>query len=153
MIQTKIFSILEVAKKIDNFKLGYKDQAVYQLIQEIKAEHTNINDAYVILDFLKSVSEKVLEAIEADTIKNVLDNFDNEALGVQLVIERTKEYHYEQDKDWSNINKTVSMYGDALKKREKILQDAVKASIANNTQPDIGFENVLSIIPRLVPSV
>ena len=150
MIQTKIFTILEVAKNIDSFAPGYKQKAVTQILQEIKADHPNINDAFVILDFLKDVSTELTELIKEDTIKNVRENGDTSALGVQLYIEKIKEYNYQGDRDWNDINKKVSIYQDALKKREKGIQDAVKQSIEDGTASPVAYLNSYSIIPRVV---
>lgn len=148
MIQTKIFSALEIAKKTDSLTKGYKEKAIADILAEIKKDPTNLNDAYVVLDFMKSVSAEILEAIHEDTVTNVVQNGDNEGLGVQLVIERTKVFNFAEDREWLETTKKIGIFTDAQKKREKLIQDTVKAALDDNKPPGITFTNKLSIVTR-----
>lgn len=148
MIQTKIFSVLEVAKKTDGLTQGYKEKAIAAIVEEVKKDPTNINDAYVILDFIKSVADQVLDTIREGTITNIVQYGDNEALGVQLVVERSKVFNFEEDREWLETNKKIGIFTDAQKKREKVIQESVMAALNDNRPPGISFTHKQTIVTR-----
>lgn len=148
MIQTKIFSVLEIAKKTDSLTQGYKERAIQNILQEIAKDATNINDAFVILDFIKDVTTQVSAAIHDKTVEHIVKNGDNEALGVQLVVERTKVFNYAEDKEWLETTKKIGIFTDAAKKREKFIQDSAKTALDDNKPPGITFATKQTIVTR-----
>ena len=147
MIQMKIFSVLELLKRTDTIRKGHEAETVEKLISEILKDKTNINDAYVTLDFLNKVTGQVLESMKTETIQHIQESGDDEALGVQLVVEATKVPDYDQDKDWSEINRKVLLFSDARTKREKTLTDLTQSN-STDEQSKVKYSTVLSILPR-----
>lgn len=145
MIQQKILSALELVKRTDTIRKGQVAESVNNLKTEILKDPTNINDAYVTLDFIIKVATEVLAEIVHDTMKQIRESGDDEALGMQLIIETTKVPNYRDDKEWAEINRKIALFTDARTKREATLIDIVNSSSVE--EAPIEFTTVSTINP------
>jgi len=151
MLQMKIFSALEFLKKTEALQPHNESDTIKFILDRIKEDQTNINDAYVVLSFLNKVSGEVLKTIKDQTIEQIRTSGDDTGIGVKLSIETTRNYNYETDKAWSDLNKLVNIHQDAKNKREKELQDAARSAEAQSQPPCIQYQIELNIVPKITP--
>ena len=145
---SKIFDILLGIKKTSHITKAVSVETVEKIVNEITTGQINPVEAYVMLDYLKKVTAEALENIKPTTLDYIQKEGENQAFNVQLTLQAKKDYAYEEDKDWTDINKKMSIYKDAQKVRETFLKDLVVKSIEANRETPISYTTSISIIPK-----
>lgn len=145
---SKIFEILLGVKKATNISKATSVEAVDKIVNEVNSGKINPVEAYVMLDYLKKVTEEAMTTIKGTTLDHIQKEGENIAFGVQLNLISKKNYSYEEDKDWSDINKKMSVYKDAMKVRENFLKNLVNEAVDAGKEPVISYTTSISITPK-----
>lgn len=145
---SKIFEILAGIKKTSRITKAAQLESVEKIVNEVETGLVNPVEAYVMLDYLKKVTEEAMKEIKASTLTYIQTEGENEAFNVQLGLVSKKDYNYGEDKDWVEVNKKKSMYDDAQKVREKYLKDLVVKSLEAGRETPITFTSSISIVPK-----
>ena len=145
---SKIFEILAGIKKTSHITKAVQLETVEKIVSEVTKGEINPVEAYVMLDYLKKVTDEALKDIKAQTLEYIKSEGENQAFNVALGLIAKKDYAYEEDKDWNDINKKMSIYKDAQGVREKFLKDLVIKSIEAQKEPPISYTTSISIVPK-----
>lgn len=145
---SKIFEILASIKKTSRITKAAQLEAVEKIVKEVNDELVNPVEAYVMLDYLKKVTEEAMKEIKPSTLSYIQTVGENEAFNVQLGLVAKKDYNYSEDNDWAEINKKKTMYDDAQKVREKYLKDLIAKSLEAGRETPISFTQSISIVPK-----
>jgi hypothetical protein len=145
---SKIFEILSAIKKTSTITQAEKNNASVQITNEVSAGKINPIEAYIMLDSMKSIIEESLKGIQQQTLEHIVKEGENKAFGVELAIVATNEYNFKEDKDWSDINKQMTMYKDAMDVREQFLKNIVTECINAGRTAPITFQKKYSINPK-----
>lgn len=145
----KIFEILAGIKKTSHITETANTEAATKIVNEITAGNINPVEAFVMLHYLKSVTDQALTDIKTQTLEHINQEGENTAFNVQLTLQVNKEYAFQQDKEWADINKKLSIYKDALAVREKFLKELVNNSIeAGKDTTPINYTKTITITPK-----
>ncbi len=147
---SKIFTILEGIKKASTISKTASVTAVDKIVNEITNGDINPVEAYVMLDYLSKVTGEALKSIKPNTLDYIQKEGENSAFGVQLQLIERKDYAYEEDKEWSDINRKMSVFKDALKVREKFIKDIVDQSIDAEQKAPISYTKTIFIRPNSI---
>jgi hypothetical protein len=146
---SKIFDILLGVKKTSQITEATKADAINKIVNEVAVGNINPIEAYVILDYIKNVTETALENLKSTTLEHIKTEGENIAFNVQLKLSANKDYAFKDDKDWIEINKRMSVFKDALAVRESFLKDLVNKSIeAGKETTPISYITNISITPK-----
>jgi len=145
---SKIFDILLGVKKTSQITKSTSLDAVDKIVNEINTGKINPIEAYIMLDYLTKVTETSLKTIKPNTLDYIQKEGENSAFGVQLGLVAKKNYAYKEDQEWSEINKKMSLFSDALKAREAFLKTLVNESIEAGQEPQISYTSSISIVPK-----
>jgi hypothetical protein len=145
---SKIFEILAGIKKTSHITKAVQAETVEKIVSEVTAGQINPVEAYVMLDYLKKVVDEAQKDIKAQTLEYIKSEGEKTAFNVELNLVAKKDYAYEEDKDWSDRSRTISVYKDAQTAREKFLKDLVSKSIEAGRETPISFTTSISIIPK-----
>lgn len=144
----KIFDILSGIKKTSHITKASQVESVEKIVDEVMNGNINPVEAYVVLDYLKKVTDEAVKEIRATTLDYISKEGDNSAFNVQLTLQKKKDYAYEEDRDWSENEKRMSMYKAAMSAREKFLKDLVAKAIEAGKESPISYTTSISIIPK-----
>jgi hypothetical protein len=145
---SKIFEILAGIKKTSHITKSVHVETVDKIVTEVTSGQINPVEAYVMLDYLKKVTDEALKDIKAQTLEYIKKEGDNTAFNVQLTLQAKKDYAYEEDKDWSENEKKMQLWKDAMDSRAKFLKDLVTKSIEAKRETPISYTTSISIIPK-----
>ena len=145
---SKIFEILAGIKKTSRITKAAQLESVEKIVNEVETGLVNPVEAYVMLDYLKKVTEEAMKEIKASTLTYIQTEGENEAFNVQLTLVSKKDYNYEEDKNWAESNRLKSMYDDAQKARAKYLQGLIKSALEAGRETPITFTTSISIVPK-----
>lgn len=146
---SKIFQILEGIKKTSKIEKSSATNTIEKIVTEVNESNINPVEAYIMLDYLSKVTSEAMKLIKPTTLDYIGQNGDNRAFGVELQLIERKDYQYEQDKDWVEINKKMSIFKDALKIREKFLKDIIDASLKEGKETPIKYNSTITIKPNI----
>lgn len=144
----KIFEILGGIKTQSNITKSTQVEAVEKIVDEIMNGNINPVEAYVVLDFLKKVTDEAAKEIKATTIEYIDKEGDNIAFNVQLSLQKRLDYHYEEDKMYSDNARQVSIIKAGMDSRAKFLRDLVQENIKAGKETPISYTTSISIIPK-----
>ncbi len=145
---SKIFDILLGVKKTSHITKSTHLEAIERIVSEVTAGNVNPVEAYVMLDYIKNVTDEAMKEIKASTLDYIQKEGENIAFNVKLGLSAKKEYAFEEDKDWIEINKKMSIFKDAQAVRERFLSDIVNKSIEAGKAAPIRYITNISIIPE-----
>jgi hypothetical protein len=144
----KIFEILGGIKTQSNITKSTQVEAVEKIVDEIMNGNINPVEAYVVLDFLKKVTDEAAKEIKATTIEYIDKEGDNIAFNVQLSLQKRLDYHYEEDKMYADNARTLSIIKDGMDSRAKFLRKLVQENIEAGKETPISYTTSISIIPK-----
>jgi hypothetical protein len=144
----KIFEILAGIKKTSQITKSASVESVDKIVAEIMSGNINPVEAYVILDYLTKVTAESLKNIKPAALDHIQKEGENIAFGVQLNLAETKDYSYEEDKDWTETNRKMSQFKNALQVREKFLKGLVAEAIEADKPTPISYTTSIRITPK-----
>lgn len=145
---SKIFEILAGIKKTSHITKATQLETVDKIVKEVTAGEINPVEAYVMLDYLKKVTDEALKDIKPQTLEYIKSEGENQAFNVALTLVSKKDYKYEEDKQWNDENIKVEMYKKALKTREDWLKNLVKDALEAGKESPISYTTSISIVPK-----
>jgi len=145
---SKIFDILLGIKKTSQITKSASVESVDKIVGEITSGNINPVEAYVMLDYLSKVTAEALKNIKPATLDHIQKEGENIAFGVQLNLAATKDYSYEEDKDWAENQKKMSIWKNAMSVREKFLKDLVNEAIEAGQATPISYTSSIRITPK-----
>lgn len=92
---SKIFEILAGIKKTSRITKAAQLESVEKIVNEVSTGLVNPVEAYVMLDYLKKVTEEAMKEIKASTLTYIQTEGENEAFNVQLGLVSKKDYNYQ----------------------------------------------------------
>lgn len=150
MVIKHISSIISQAQGAETLTADQARESAGKIVAALN--ETNLIDAYVFLDYLKTLTETALSAISDKTINHIRKTGDNEALGVELGLFGTKEIAFHEDPSWNEINTKLTVYKDALTNREELVKHVIESTEGEGQKPPINYTVNISIIPKAVPA-
>ncbi len=144
MIQ-KIFSAIESIKRTGIITKSSSSVTVDIIVSDVMNGNVGAMEAHVVLDYLSKVSEEAMKRIKDMTINEITTTGENSSMGVMVKLEREKNYNFNEDSEWVEINRTFSIYKDALDTRQKFLQNQVTQANENKSQSPINFSTSIAI--------
>lgn len=144
----KIFEVLLGVKKASNITKATSVEAIDNIVNEVNNGNINPVEAYVMLDYLTKVTAEALKNIKPQTLDHIQREGDNSAFGVQLNLVSVKDYSYEEDPQWIDIERKAKVYIDARKSREDFLKKIVNDSIDAGKEPIISYTTNIQIRPK-----
>ena len=148
----KIFEILLGVKKATNITKAGSVEMVDKIVNEITSGNINPVEGYVMLDYIQKVTSEAMANVKALTLDHIQREGDDTAFGVKLTLVARKSYSYEEDKTWTENERTMKRYKDAMVAREKFLQNLVKEAIEAGKEPVISYTTSISITPKQISS-
>lgn len=145
---SKIFEILLGIKKTSHITKAVHAESVEKIVDEVKSGNINPVEAYIMLDYLKKVTDEAMKDIKVTTLEYIKTEGENIAFNVQLTLQAKKDYAYEEDKDWSDIHTKVDVFKNAQAAREKFLKDIVNKAIEAGKESPLSYTTSISIIPK-----
>jgi len=145
---SKIFSIIEGIKKATNITKQISTKTTDSIVEEVNAGNINPVEAYVMLDYIQKVTAEALSSIKPNTLDYIMSVGENRAFGIELQPVKRNNYKYEEDAEWSRIEKQMSIYKDALKAREEFIKQNVETALESGVKPSINFNTTVFLRPK-----
>jgi len=145
---SKIFEILAGIKKTSHITKAAQLESIDKIVSEVKNGLVNPVEAYIMLDYLKKVTDEAQKEIKEDTLAYIQKEGENQAFNVQLTLVSKKDFNYEEDKQYADDNKKMTLYKDALKARSEFLKKLVAQNLEAGRDAPISYTTSISIVPK-----
>lgn len=141
-----IFDALSGLKKTSVIS-AQTEENFLNLVKNMLQSGENPTEMYVAIDFMRATLDKAQKLIKQATINHIIDSNDNVAFGRELSLVKVKDYKYEEDKRWNDIENQLNIIKTSQKNYEAVLQNKVKEAIQNGTKPPINYDENTIIKP------
>lgn len=141
-----IFDALGGLKK-SSFITAQTEENFLNLVKNMLENGENPTEMYVAIDFMRATLDKAQKMIKQAAINHIVNTNDNVGFGRELSLVKTKDYKYEEDKRWGEIENQLQMIRNTQKNYEIALQEKVKDAIQSGTTPPIGYTENIVIRP------
>ena len=145
-MNSAIFDALSGLKKTSVIS-AQTEENFLNLVKNMLESGENPTEMYVAIDFMRATLDKAQKLIKQATINHIINTNDNVGFGRELSLVKVKDYKYEEDKRWNDIENQLNIIKTSQKNYEAVLQNKVKESIQNGTTPPIRYEENTIIKP------